>query len=163
MTTMSGAAHPRGRGVAIATTRPHTGNRSHRVPAVTAALALILAVAAGACSSSSAKAPPRPVTNAKLEIVSPQANSTVPSTFKLVFKLTGGEVVSATSTALRGDQGHIHVSVDGRIVSMAYGLSQTVSGLTKGEHTISSEFVAADHRPFANRKDVIVRIVVTVA
>src|SRR5256885_307673 len=118
------------------------------------------ATGAAACSSSSSpKATKRPTTNAKLAIVSPAPNAVVPPTIQLEFKLTNGKVVPATSTALRGDEGHIHVSVDGRIVSMAYGTSQTVPNLSAGEHTIAAEFVAADHIPFANRRNVIVRII----
>ena len=146
MTPMSGAANVRGRGVA------------------TAVLVAALSVGAvAACSSSSPSASTkRPTTNARLEIVSPPPNAIVGSTTKLVFKLIGGRVVPATSKALRGDEGHIHVSVDGKIVSMAYGTSQTVTGLAAGDHTLSAEFVAADHIPFANPQNVLVRELVTV-
>ena len=37
-----------------------------------------------------------------------------------------------------------------------------VSGLAPGDHVISGEFVAADHVPFRNAADVIVRRLVTV-
>ena len=42
------------------------------------------------------------------------------------------------------------MSVDGKLVTMTYGLSQQLH-LTPGTHTVQAEFVASDHRPFANR------------
>ena len=54
------------------------------------------------------------------------------------------------------------MSVDGRIVSMLYGTTQTVSGLTPGLHTLSAEFVAANHIPFSNPQNVLQRFVITV-
>ncbi len=120
-----------------------------------------------ACSSSKpAATATRPTTKAVLEIVAPTPSAVVGPHPKLVFKLIGAEVLpaSAGSATLRGDQGHIHVSVDGKIVSMAYGTSQTLpSALTPGAHTVTAEFVAADHVPFANRALVTKAVVITVA
>ena len=42
------------------------------------------------------------------------------------------------------------MSVDGKLVSMAYGTSQDVNGLTPGQHNLRAEFVATDHLPFKN-------------
>src|SRR3954470_13000028 len=108
MSPMSGAVNVRGRGVA---------------PAVLAlVIALFLALATGACGSSSgsgsSSTAKRPTTQATLTILAPEPNATVPPTFKLEFKLTGGRIVPAASTAVNGVDGHIHVSVDGQIVSM---------------------------------------------
>ena len=67
--------------------------------------------------------------------------------------LDGGRIVDAASTTLTPDTGHIHLSLDGRLVSMTYGLVQLVDirGLAPGEHTLEAEFVAADHGPFDPR------------
>ena len=63
-------------------------------------------------------------------------------------RLTGGTIVPFTSTKLVPNQGHIHVFVDGRIVSMTLGLNPRVWVLP-GIHRLQAEFVAADHAPFA--------------
>jgi hypothetical protein len=67
--------------------------------------------------------------------------------------LVGATVVPATivSGTLRGDQGHIHVSIDNQLVSMAYSTTQDLHGLKPGNHALQAEFVAIDHRPFATR------------
>jgi hypothetical protein len=67
--------------------------------------------------------------------------------------LDGGRIIDAASTTLTPDTGHIHLSLDGKLVSMTYGLVQLVdvSGLSLGEHTLEAEFVAADHAPFDPR------------
>jgi hypothetical protein len=67
--------------------------------------------------------------------------------------LTGGQITDVTTTKLTPDTGHIHLSVDGTLVSMTYGLVQIVplNGLAPGSHTLLAEFVAADHAPFSPR------------
>ncbi len=68
-------------------------------------------------------------------------------------QLPGGTIVTTTSTKLTPDTGHVHLSLDGQVVSMTYGLVQSVSlrSLAPGEHTLQAEFVAADHGPFNPR------------
>ncbi len=73
--------------------------------------------------------------------------------------LTGGRIILETKSALRPDEGHIHVLLDGKTVSMAYGLEQDVR-VTKGPHLLQAEYVAADHSPFNPR--VIVAATITV-
>ena len=75
----------------------------------------------------------------------------------LVVNLIGGTVVPAAQTTVKGTvpttEGHIHVSLDGRLVNMAYSTTQVLppEQLTPGQHTVTAEFVAVDHVPFANR------------
>jgi hypothetical protein len=73
--------------------------------------------------------------------------------------LTGGTIVPQTSTHLSPDKGHIHVYLDGRAVSMTYGLEQDIP-VTPGRHLLQAEFVATDHFPFDPR--VISTVVFTV-
>jgi hypothetical protein len=72
---------------------------------------------------------------------------------EVVVDLRGGSIVDAASTDLRPDTGHVHLTVDGRLVSMTYGLAQVidVGTLPPGEHDLRAEFVAADHVPFSPR------------
>jgi hypothetical protein len=115
---------------------------------VVAAVALLTA----ACSSGSSGAKGRPSTNARLEIVSPTPSEVTGPNITLKFNLIGATVVppEQVSGPLRGDQGHIHVKLDGALVSMAYGTEQPLTNLTPGQHTVQAEFVAVDHQPFTN-------------
>jgi hypothetical protein len=54
---------------------------------------------------------------------------------------------SFTSTNLTPDEGHVHLFVDGRLVSMSYGLDANV-WIAPGTHTLLAAFVAVDHAPF---------------
>ena len=65
-------------------------------------------------------------------------------------RLTGGEIVPQTSTQLSPDKGHIHLSLDGKVVSMSYGVEQDIR-VTPGVHLLTAEFVATDHFPFNPR------------
>ena len=67
--------------------------------------------------------------------------------------LRGGTIVPSSTTTLTPTTGHIHVFVDGAIVSMTYGTEQRIllGGLEPGPHVLQAEFVAADHGPFNPR------------
>lgn len=125
---------------------------------------LATAVTAGACSSGSGTSSgPRPGTDARLEILAPAPSATMPPSFKLELNLIGAKVVppEQTNAPVRGDEGHIHVSLDGKLISMTYGTSQDLNNLPAGPHNLQAEFVATDHAPFANR--VIVAVAFSVA
>ncbi len=111
----------------------------------------IVSIAGCAPDSKSAKTVDRPTTPAKLLIVSPEPNAVTGASVDLKLQLDNATVVAPTTVSgVNPDEGHIHVSVDGKLVSMTYGLSQPIT-VTPGTHTIQAEFVASDHRPFANR------------
>ena len=120
-----------------------------------AALLLLMVAVVAACggSSASSSSSQRPSSSARLLIVSPTPNQVTGSLVTLQLNLIGGRVVppSQVKGTLRGDEGHIHVSVDGQLVSMTYGLSQQLPAMQPGSHTVQAEFVASDHLPFANR------------
>jgi hypothetical protein len=86
--------------------------------------------------------------------VEPRPNQVVNGTMLDVrLRLDGGRIVQSSSTTLTPDTGHIHLFVDGSIVSMTYGTEQRVplGGLEPGPHVLRAEFVAADHGPFDPR------------
>ncbi|HEX2736974.1 MAG TPA: hypothetical protein VHP57_02445 [Acidimicrobiia bacterium] len=126
--------------------------KSHRVRSVLLASVCAAALAAG-CSSGSSSSAARPTTAARLRIVEPTANQVTGPDVTLKFDLIGARVVPSNKVSgpLHGNQGHIHVSIDGKLVSMAYGTTQDLHGLKPGKHLLQAEFVATDHRPFKNR------------
>ncbi len=70
---------------------------------------------------------------------------------EVVLDLEGGEVVSQTTRSVAPDTGHIHLRVDGSLVSMTYGTVQVLDlrPYGPGRHRLEAEYVAADHLPFA--------------
>ena len=96
----------------------------------------------------------RPASSVTLSIDRPRSGTTVDGDqLEVVMSLPGGKIIDTSSTTLTSDTGHIHLSIDGRLVSMTYGLVQIVdiSSLDPGQHTLEAEFVAADHGPFDPR------------
>lgn len=133
-----------------------TAFRRAAVTTVLAALALAACADGGAGGASPPPATSavaeRPSSPAKLAIVSPRNGQTVRQDHpELRLDLRGAEVVSQTSTRVRGDQGHLHLSVDGKLVNMNYGLRAKLPPLSPGQHVVQVEFVAADHIPFEPR------------
>jgi len=104
-------------------------------------------------SASIGKTAARPSSSATLRIVSPVPNTRTGPTVDVTLQLDHAHVVPATQVggALRGDEGHIHLVVDGQLVAMPRQLTDRVRGLARGPHTIEAEFVASDHVSFANR------------
>lgn len=106
----------------------------------------------GACGGGgSSSAPARPTTPARLQIVAPTPNEVTGPNITVKLDLMGAKVVPQTTGPLHPDEGHIHVSLDGKLVSMAYGTEQDLPNLAPGKHSLQAEFVATDHVPFANR------------
>ncbi|HET7929503.1 MAG TPA: hypothetical protein VFM40_08125 [Actinomycetota bacterium] len=96
----------------------------------------------------------RPRSTATLSFVEPTPNQEITgSMLNVRLRLDGGRIVQSSSTTLTPDTGHIHLFVDGVIVSMTYGKEQRVplGGLEPGPHVLQAEFVAADHGPFEPR------------
>jgi hypothetical protein len=144
------------------TTVARRQRRRVRAAALTAAVAFALGLGLAACSGGDGGAPaapatttataPRPSSPAKLTIVTPRNGQTVRQDRPEVrVDLTGAKIVNQTTTRIEGDQGHLHLLVDGKLVSMNYGLSQRLPQLPPGQHVVQVEFVAADHAPFDPR------------
>ena len=97
-------------------------------------------------------AAPRPSSPAKLTIMTPRNGQTVRQDRPEVrLELVGGKIVSQTTNRIQGDEGHIHLLIDGKLVAMNYGLRQRLPQLPPGQHVVQVEFVAADHAPFDPR------------
>jgi hypothetical protein len=140
--------------------------RAH-VPAVrrrvwAAALLAVAVLGLAACSggdgggsavsaTTAAPAAPRPSSPARLTIVAPRNGQTVKEGAELRLGLAGAKIVNQTTTRIQGDEGHIHLLVDGKLVNMNYGLRQRLPELAPGQHVLQAEFVAADHAPFDPR------------
>jgi Family of unknown function (DUF6130) len=104
--------------------------------------------ASGATSTPSA----RPSSTAELSIVSPAVGEVVHgSTVDLRVKLLGAKLVPSTTTDIVPDEGHLHVILDDKLISMTEGLEQSIPDVPPGEHRITVEFVASDHAPFDPR------------
>jgi hypothetical protein len=103
-------------------------------------------------ATTTAVATARPSSPAKLIITRPKNGQTVRQQRpELHLELDGGKIVSQTTTRVQGDEGHIHLHVDGKLVAMNYGLRQRLPALPPGQHVVQVEFVAADHAPFEPR------------
>jgi hypothetical protein len=125
------------------------------------AVAIAVCALAAGCSktpsvavatSPSATRPARPSTTAVITIVSPTQGQVVSGpTLHVVLTLTGATLVPpGTVTGVSPTQGHIHLSLDGQIVSMTSGTTQDLP-VTPGPHILQAEFVANDHGPFFPR------------
>jgi hypothetical protein len=91
----------------------------------------------------------RPSSTARLLILSPRQGDELsgnPATVQVTLRLEGGRIVPLTSSTPVPNEGHIHVFLDDRLLSMA-GLDAQIIVLP-GDHTLRAEFVASDHGPF---------------
>jgi hypothetical protein len=131
-------------------------------------LLLAVAVVLAACGQAAGGAPTpsptptttRPSSSASISILRPLPSALIrTTTMPVQFQLSGGRIVQQASTHLTPDEGHIHLSIDGRLISMNYQLEQEVSlqAFNPGPHVLQGEFVALDHGPFNPR--VLVKLV----
>ena len=94
----------------------------------------------------------RPSSSARLAIVSPRHGETIhgtPASIAVELRLDGGTIVPGSSLHLVPNEGHIHLYLDGSLVSMT-GLESQISA-SPGQHVLRAEFVAVDHEPFQPR------------
>ena len=107
-----------------------------------AVAALVLSASrAAATAATDADAPPTATVarrtadehGASSTIASPENGDRIAGdTAQLEVDLEGAEIVDQTSTDLQPDQGHLHVTLDGKLVSMTSGTSQPLTDLTPG-------------------------------
>jgi hypothetical protein len=133
-----------------------------RVPTAVAVGLLVVAVGVAAASAvvprrllgptPVASTGPRIASTATLAFTEPAAGARVRGgEVRVVLDLAGATVLETATGPVTPDTGHIHLSVDGTLVSMTYGTVQVldVQAFDPGAHTIEAEFVAADHLPFS--------------
>lgn len=118
------------------------------IAAALAASVLVLGTACGGDEPVTA----RPSSTATIEILEPEANEVVSGEmFTVRIDLEGGRIVEEVSRNLTADEGHVHVSVDGAILSQTFGLNQELETPSPGRHLLQVEFAAKDHGPFDPR------------
>jgi hypothetical protein len=144
--------------------RPRAGRPALRGLLIAAATALLLFAAAcgggtpsgngsgNGSGSSSSPASTRPSTPAIIKILYPPPGATVTGTSLTVRLALANATLEppGVTTTVVPTEGHIHLSLDGSIVSMTGSLTQTLP-VTPGQHLLSAEFVANDHAPFYPR------------
>ncbi|HEX6263576.1 MAG TPA: hypothetical protein VF097_12090 [Actinomycetota bacterium] len=130
--------------------------------------ALAAAMVLAACTGSGTEETPtpdaaettaeRPSSPAELTIVEPQPGAVYPpDDVPVRLELENAEILEEVSTDLRGDQGHIHLVLDGETVTLLGGLDENLAELAEGGqlepgmHILEAEFVAADHGFFLPR------------
>jgi hypothetical protein len=121
------------------------------LPLLLAAVVTLGGCGGGKTASTTTSTAGRPDSPVQAKVVQPTAGEVTGPNVTVVVQLDGGSVVDRTTGPLTPTEGHIHLSVDGKLVSMAYKTTQDLSGLTSGPHTLLAEFVAVDHAPFRNR------------
>jgi len=114
-----------------------------------------LLVAAG-CNQKSetaatASLSPRPSSTARIAIVEPGPGAVVTGPqLRVKVSLEGARILPTSTTRLKADEGHLHLTLDGELQSMAYELEHDVT-VAPGDHILQAEFVAGDHAPFFPR------------
>lgn len=93
----------------------------------------------------------RPETQAQVEILSPTDGEVLQTArVPVQMRLTGARLSETSSLTNRPDEGHLHTTLDGKLMSMTSELSQEID-MPAGEHELEVEFVANDHAPFCSR------------
>jgi hypothetical protein len=95
----------------------------------------------------------RPHATARLEIRSPLPGEVFhgdPAVVPIELVLVGGRLASSTSRNVVPNVGHLHVYLDGSLLSMSTGLRDQLQ-VRPGGHVLEVEFVAGDHGPFNPR------------
>lgn len=93
-------------------------------------------------------------TEATVAISAPAEGEVVPAgePLRLAVELSGGTLIEASSSS-DPNAGHLHVYLDGGLVSMPSVTDPAIPAeqMTPGEHEIKVEFTQADHRSFEPR------------
>lgn len=93
---------------------------------------------------------PRPTSSATISFAEPSPEQIVTgSMLNVRVRVENGRIVP-TSGDVTPDTGHLHLFLDGALLSMASEREQEIdiADLPPGVHRLQAEFVAADHAPF---------------
>jgi hypothetical protein len=113
---------------------------------------VLVCVVAVSCAKKENAQTERPHSTATISVVEPKAGDVISGkTMTVRLRLTGGRIVQVVSQDLTRDEGHVHVSVDGKILTQTFGLTQKLKTPKPGTHLLQAEFVAKDHGPFMPR------------
>ena len=127
----------------------------HAGVAVALAAALVLTACGGSGTGSTDGSPTpsaRPSSPAQITILTPKEGAVVTGpSVRVRVNLTGATIVPATTKNITPTTGHLHLSLDGKLISMNYQATQTLPNVSPGTHVLKVEFVAADHLPFDPR------------
>ena len=94
---------------------------------------------------------PRPSSTATIAFAEPAPQQIVTGPMLDVeVRLRNARIVDATTKTVTPDTGHVHVFLDGALLSMTARDEQAIdiADLAPGLHRLQAEFVAADHAPF---------------
>lgn len=98
-----------------------------------------------------------------LSLVSPKSDEiVVGSTAHVALTMTGGAITSAYSTHVSPTVGHIHLYLNGQLVSMSYQTATDIPVDPGATYSLYAEWVASDHGSFTPR-DVTRKIYFSVA
>jgi hypothetical protein len=110
---------------------------------------VVVLLLATACGTRSEQA--RISSSAKITIVEPTSGTVVTAdSVRVRVRLEGARIIPDTRFDLTPDEGHIHLSLNGNVLGMWYGLDEIIP-VGKGPQLLQAEFVAADHLPFNPR------------
>lgn len=124
--------------------------RKALIPAVVSLCILAAGCTGGTTTPTPTTPPPtRIASTAKLAIVSPTQGAVLKgSSITVTVSLKDAKIVKPTSAHIVPNQGHLHILLDGVLMTMTATLSTVVPGVKPGHHVLEAEFVANDHAPF---------------
>lgn len=93
---------------------------------------------------------------AAVRVIEPSAGAVTGEVVHARFAVTGARVTQPSRTRIVSDEGHLHLTLDGRALDMQY-TSDAELRVRKGPHVLNVEFVSSDHRPFNRRVTTSVR------
>lgn len=102
----------------------------------------------------------RPATAARLDVLAPLDGATFSGRVPVRVRVVGGRLSPPAALANQPNEGHLHIAVDGQLISMVGTESQDIP-VPPGEHRIRLELVANDHIAFCPAETVTRQVVVT--